>query len=43
VILEIPEAFGINVVETMAKVGVKFEWGIRAKIIRKVMLIGKRV
>ena len=41
-ILQIPEAHGVDVVRTMAKVGVTFEWGLQAKTIRKVMLIGKR-
>lgn len=42
VLLEIPEAHGVDVVRTMAKVGVTFEWGLQAKTILKVMLIGKR-
>lgn len=42
VLLEIPEAHGVDVVRTMAKVGVTFEWGLQAKTIRKVMLIGKK-
>lgn len=43
IILEIPEACGVDVVRTMARVGVKFEWGLSAKVFRKVMLIGKPV
>lgn len=42
VLLDIPEAHGVDVVRTMAKVGIKFEWGLQAKTIRKVMLVGKR-
>jgi hypothetical protein len=42
VLLKIPEAHGVDVVRTMSKVGVTFEWGLQAKMIRKVMLIGKR-
>jgi hypothetical protein len=41
-ILQIPEAHGVDVVRTMAKVGVTFEWGLQAKMIRKVMLVGKK-
>jgi len=41
IILEIPEACGVDVVRTMSKVGVKFEWGEQAKKIKKIMLIGK--
>lgn len=43
VILEVPEACGVHVILTMAKVGVRFEWGDNAKTIRKVMLVGKKV
>jgi hypothetical protein len=43
VLLTIPERHGIDVVLTMAKVGVKFEWGINAKKIRKVMFVGKQI
>lgn len=43
VLLEIPERHGIDVVLTMAKVGVKFEWGINAKKIIKVMFVGKQI
>ncbi len=41
IILEIPEASGVDLVRTMAKVGVHFEWGEQAKMFRKVMLVGK--
>jgi len=41
IILEIPEACGVDVVRTMASVGIRFEWGLNAKTYRKVMLIGK--
>jgi hypothetical protein len=43
VLLDIPEAHGIDVVRTMAKVGVKFEWGLKAKVFKKVMIVGKKV
>lgn len=41
IILEKPEASGVDLVRTMAKVGMRFEWGEEAKIFRKIMLIGK--
>lgn len=41
ILLDIPEAHGVDVVRTMAKVGVKFEWGENAQVFRKVMFIGK--
>jgi hypothetical protein len=40
VLLEIPEACGVNVFETMAKVGINIER--HPDMVRKVMLIGKR-
>ncbi len=40
IVLEIPEAHGINVFETMAKVGIVIER--HPDIVRKVMLVGKR-
>lgn len=40
IILDIPEACGINVFETMAKVGVIIER--EPRIVRKIMLVGKR-
>jgi len=41
ILLEIPEAHGIDVIRTMAKIDIKFEWGLQAKTIKKVMLVGK--
>ena len=43
IILEIPECHGIDVIRTMAKVGVRFEWGLGAKRFVKVMLVGKKI
>lgn len=43
ILLDIPEAHGVDVIRTMAKIGVKFEWGENAKVFRKVMLIGKPI
>lgn len=40
ILLDIPEANGINIFETMAKVGVILEK--RPDIVRKIMIIGKR-
>ena len=42
VLLYIPEAHGVNVIETMVKVGVTFEWGLNAKVFKKVMFVGKK-
>lgn len=41
ILLDVPEAHGVDVVRTMARVGVKFEWGEKAQVFRKVILIGK--
>lgn len=43
ILLDIPEAHGVDVVRTMAKIDIRFEWGKKAKIFRKVMLIGKPI
>lgn len=41
VLLEIPESQGVNVIATMAKVGITFNWGLEAKVFKKVMLVGR--
>jgi len=33
----------IDVIRTMAKVGVRFEWGLEAKKFVKVMFVGKKI
>jgi len=41
VMLDIPEACGVNLVKTMSDMGMPLEWGQTARTIRKIMLIGK--
>lgn len=42
IMLDIPEASGVNLVRTMADIGITLEWGTTARTIRKIMMIGKR-